>query len=103
MNGTDNPVFEAVRCDSSMWRWVEGIAPAVEFDKQSAHELIAWAARQSGLEIRFASEDVGQLALVRTITGSTKNLTPSDALQMLLGTTDLQARIEDCTIIVDMR
>ena len=101
--GKNLPTHTNISRHGDMWRWAEKIAPAIGVDKPSAYEFISWAARESGLEVHFASDAVERTAHIRTMTGTETNLEPQLALHTLLKTTDLVPTIEDGRIVISER
>lgn len=97
------PSYTNVGTHGALWRWAEKIAPEVIVDQRSVHEFIGWVARESGLDVRFASDAAEQLAQTTQMTGSSGSLEPRAALQVLLQTTTLKAAIEDGSILVTER
>jgi len=100
--GNNQPTYTNISRHGDNWRWVEQMAPEIDIDQRSAYEFISWAGRESGLEIRFASDAVERSAHETKMTGSV-NLKPQVALRTLLQTTDLDAHIQDGWIIINER
>ena len=101
--GNNRPTYANISRHGDNWLWVERMAPEVNFDGRTAHEFIAWAGRESGLEVRFASDAVEQIAHEAKMQIGTVDREPQDALRTLLQTTDLGAHIEDGWILIDKR
>lgn len=102
LSGGGRPVYANIGTHGGSWSWVERIVPAVNLDQRSAHDLISWASRETGLEMRFDSDAVEKRARETRMFG-TVDSEPRVALQALLQTTDLAARIENGRIIVSER
>lgn len=102
LSGNGRPVYTNIGTHGESWLWIEKMVPEVDLDQRSAHEFIRWAGRETGLEVRFSSRPVEELAR-RTQMIGTIATEPRVALQTLLQTTDLQANIEDGQIIVSER
>ena len=100
--GNNQPTYTNISRHGDNWRWVEQMAPEIDIDQRSAYEFISWAGRESGLEIRFASDAVERGAHDTKMTG-TVNLEPQLALHTLLQTTDLDAHIQDGWIVINER
>jgi ferric-dicitrate binding protein FerR (iron transport regulator) len=71
------------------WQWAETIAPTPDMDGQSAAALIAWVARETGHRLLYASPIVEQRATSVILHGNIRHLTPLEALDAMLATTDL--------------
>lgn len=97
------PSYTNISAHGELWHWAEKITPEVIVDQRSAHELIGWAARESGLDVRFETDAVEQLAHSTRMTGGSGSLEPLSALRVLLQTTTLKATIEDGSILISER
>jgi ferric-dicitrate binding protein FerR (iron transport regulator) len=100
LQGSARPTYANIGTHGDAWRWAEKIGPEVIVDQRSAHEFIAWVARESGLDVRFESEAVEQLARTTRMSGGSGGLEPRAALAVLLQTTTLDASIENGSILV---
>jgi len=103
VQGNARPSYANISTYGEMWHWAEKITPTVAVDRRSAHQFISWAARESGMEARFASDAVRQLAHATSMSGDTGELEPMAALQLLLQTTTLEATVVDGAILVTER
>jgi len=81
------------------WRWAEDIAPAFNPDGQTAREMVAWAGRETGRQLRFQSEAVEQSAFATSLVGL-DTLSPMQALRTMQYATDLRYDIIDEEIVI---
>ena len=103
VQGSARPAYANVRTHGDLWHWAEEFAPTIDVDGQSAYQFISWAARESGLDVRFANDAVEALAQETHMSGDTGELEPRVALQVLLQTTTLEAAFVDDSILVSAR
>lgn len=103
IHGNARPSYANISAHGEIWRWAERIAPEFSVDQRSAHEFIHWVARESGLDIRFESDSVEQLAHTTRMSGGSGDMEPRAALHLLLQTTTLNAAIADGAILVTAR
>jgi hypothetical protein len=103
VQGSARPSYANVKTHGELWRWAEKFAPTIDVDGQTAHQFVSWAARESGLKVLFASEDVEALAHATRMRGDTGELEPRIALQVLLQTTTLEAAFVDDSILINAR
>ena len=103
LRGNARPSYTNIRAYGDAWRWVEQIGPEVSVDQRSAYEFIGWVARESGLEVRYRSAAVEQVAHTTRMSGTSGSLEPRAALLLLLQTTTLDASIENGSIHVSER
>lgn len=82
------------------WRWVDELVPSFKIDDRSLEEFLLWAARETGRELVF--EDVRAEAEARTVIlkGSIDGFTPSEALRLVLPTTDFTHTEQDAILRV---
>jgi ferric-dicitrate binding protein FerR (iron transport regulator) len=76
------------------WTWVSAIAPPFDIDERPLADFLAWAARESGREISYASPASAAEAARVVLRGSVRGLTPERALAAVLSTTRLDYREE---------
>lgn len=103
LSGNARPSYANINTHGDAWRWAEKIGPELIADHRSAHEFIAWAARESGLTVEFATDGAEELAHDTVMSGGSGGLEPRAALQVLLQTTTLKATVEDGSILVTER
>jgi len=85
--------------DDAAWQWTQGLGPAPELDGRPATELLAWAARETGRIVRYASPDAQRQAERVILRGNMSHLAPLEALEVMLATTDLGFALVDGTTI----
>ena len=86
------------------WGWAEALAGPPNVDGLPVLEFLNWVARETGRQIRY--EDLGvQLAAGSSVLhGSAQSLTPLDALEVMLATTDFDyALLRDGVIVIGRR
>lgn len=82
------------------WDWVGNVVPPFEIEGRSVHEFLAWASRETGHDVVYASPDVERLANRVTLSGTVEGLPPQQAVDAVLATTSLSARVADGRIEV---
>ena len=82
------------------WDWVANVVPPFEIEGRTVHEFLAWASRETGRDVAYASPDVEQLANRVTLSGTVEGLPPQQAVEAVLATTSLSASIADGRIEV---
>lgn len=76
------------------WRWAESAAPAFAIDGRTLDEFLAWAARETGRRLVYASTDAAQQAEQTVLKGSIEGIAPLQAIDAVLATTPaLEARV----------
>ena len=90
-----------IAADDPAWRWIQALASAPDVDNQPLSVLVAWVARETGVQVRYATPAVEQRAMTTILHGSIHNLEPLQALSAMLATTDLQHEVlADGTIMI---
>jgi ferric-dicitrate binding protein FerR (iron transport regulator) len=75
------------------WQWAESMAPAFAIEGRTLDEFLAWAARETGRRLVYASPAVAQRAEQTLLKGSVDDLSPQQAVAAVLATTPtLEAR-----------
>jgi len=80
------------------WFWVEQTAPEYTLEGQPLDAFLQWAARETGRHIRFRDEMSHRSTTSARLHGSTRGLTPSEALEAVLPASGLTARLEGDTL-----
>lgn len=95
-------VFDRVAGYGDYWNWAVALAPAFDITNRPLHEFLEWAARETGKELEYASDDVRRAAMQTVLRGSVAdlNLTPSEALQAVLPTTQFELHIDERKITI---
>jgi hypothetical protein len=93
-------VFDRVSKYDDSWDWAVALAPAFDIHNRSLHDFLAWAARETGKELDYASDDVRMAAMRTVLKGSVADFTPSEALQSVLPTTQFAFRIDEGQIAI---
>lgn len=76
----------------SDWAWIHTVTPDFAIENRSLAEFLAWAARETGRDLRFASAADQAAAEALVLRGSVAGLSPDSALDAVMATTafDLQ-------------
>ncbi len=83
------------------WEWVTDLTPALNLTNKSLLDFLKWAARETGRELRFDSDESRMAAMRTDVHGSIDGLTPDEALAAILATTTVHYRIENDRIIIE--
>lgn len=94
-------VFERVARYGDYWHWAVALAPAFDINNRPLHDFLEWAARETGKQLEYANDDVRRAAMRTVLRGSSvADLTPSEALQAVLPTTQFGFRIDERQITI---
>ncbi len=85
------------------WHWIAGLTPAFDTSNKSLLDFLKWAARETGRELRFKSDESRMFAMRTDVHGSVAGLTPDEALLAILSTTSLIYEIESDKIVLAHR
>jgi ferric-dicitrate binding protein FerR (iron transport regulator) len=67
----------------SEWSWVLALAPAFDMEGRTLHELLSWAARESGWELRYADAESRRLSEGARLRGSIRGARPDEAVAVV--------------------
>lgn len=84
------------------WDWVVELTPTFDMTNKSLLDFLKWAARETGRELQFESNESRMFAMRTDVHGSTAGLTPEEALEAVLATTTVRYQIEDDKIIINI-
>jgi ferric-dicitrate binding protein FerR (iron transport regulator) len=76
------------------WNWLATITPPFSLEGRSVDAFLAWAGRETGRVVVYASPDVAQQARAVILSGTLEGLTPDEAVAGVLSTTSLQGSVE---------
>jgi ferric-dicitrate binding protein FerR (iron transport regulator) len=82
------------------WGWVDSLAESIEIDGLTMARFLEWVADETGRELAFADGASADSAASTVLHGSIDGLSPDEALQAVLATTDLSAQFEGARLIV---
>jgi ferric-dicitrate binding protein FerR (iron transport regulator) len=66
------------------WHWAEAMAPTFAIEGRSLDEFLAWAARETGRDVIYASADAAREAETTQLKGSVAGLSPEAAVLAVL-------------------
>ncbi|HSG66523.1 MAG TPA: FecR domain-containing protein, partial [Gammaproteobacteria bacterium] len=82
------------------WAWVQTLADTPVIEGQSLMFFLDWVARETGRPLRFDAPVTETRARTVVLHGSAENLSPMEALDVMLSTTDFDYRLRDDGAIV---
>lgn len=81
------------------WQWTESVSPAFDADGRPLSDFLDWVARQTGRSVEYTSVEAQRQA-VETILHGEIDLSPMDALAVVMQTSDLDSSVVSGTIRV---
>ncbi|HEY5624723.1 MAG TPA: FecR domain-containing protein [Gammaproteobacteria bacterium] len=94
---------EAFSRHDPAWEWAEALAGPPDTDGMPVLEFLNWVSRETGREILFDGRDVQLAAGSAILHGSAQDLTPMDALDVMLATTNFEYSVRTDGVIVISR
>ena len=85
------------------WDWIAGATPAIDIEGLPLAQFLAWAARELGREVDYATEGIESEAAAIVVHGSISGLTPLQALDAVLATTSVRAQVVEGRIVVGVQ
>jgi len=82
------------------WDWIVELTPAFDMTNKSLLDFLKWAARETGRDLQFESDESRMFAMRTDVHGSVEGLTPEEALDAILATTSVRYRITDDKVII---
>jgi ferric-dicitrate binding protein FerR (iron transport regulator) len=85
------------------WDWAAEAAPSIDIEGMPLADFLAWAARETGREVVYASPQTEAEVAGIVVHGSIAGLTPAEALGAVLGTTSVRAAAAGGSLVVERR
>ncbi len=98
-SGRGNPVVLNVERFGGDWDWVTATTPAINIDDRSIDDLLQWASRELGYDVRYANDTTRQRASDGDLKGSIE-MPPEQAVRTWMSTTGFEWRIDGGVIYV---
>lgn len=86
--------------DAAEWQWIHAVTPPYALEDRPLDEFLAWAARETGRRLEFASAADREAAAAVRLKGSIDGFAPDDALAAVVPTTRFSYRLEDGRLAV---
>lgn len=83
------------------WDWTLGALPPFDAAGKPLHDLLTWAARESGWRLRWADPALAAEFSSITVHGSIDDMTPEEAAGVFLSASGLAYRLEDGVFLVE--
>jgi ferric-dicitrate binding protein FerR (iron transport regulator) len=94
----------AVRADAAEWAWAQALAEPLRIEGRSAFDVLGWVARETGKRLVFEDANAELRARNAILSGSSRNLTPMEALDVVVATSGgLDYVLSEGTIIIRRR
>jgi ferric-dicitrate binding protein FerR (iron transport regulator) len=85
------------------WDWTLEAAPTIDIEGLPLAQFLAWAARETGRAVVYASPEARAEAADIVVHGSIAGLTPAEALDAVLATTSVHVDVSGGRLVVDNR
>jgi len=82
------------------WDWITGLTPAFDITNKSLLDFLKWAARETGRDLQFETDESRMFAMRTDVHGPVEGLTPDEALEAILATTTVGYQITDDKVII---
>jgi ferric-dicitrate binding protein FerR (iron transport regulator) len=87
---------------SDEWNWASSAAPEFDINGKPVQAFLAWAGRETGLKVVFATEETEAEARRAVLSGSIAGLAPDEALAAVLPTTSLKSTQRDGELVIEL-
>jgi ferric-dicitrate binding protein FerR (iron transport regulator) len=85
------------------WAWAQALATSPDLDGQPLIQFLTWVARETGRTLRFEEPGLELQAREVVLHGKTRGLSPLEALDLMLLTTDFEYVLQTDELIVIRR
>ena len=97
----DGSTVDTLSSHDPYWDWTTSLAPAFDIENKSLLDFLRWAARETGRELVFETNELRMSAMRTDLHGSVSDFDPIEALESVLATTKYQYRIETDRIVIE--
>lgn len=91
----------ALAGNAAEWKWVSDVTPPYSIEGRSVSEFLAWAARETGRKVVYASPAAERQAREVTLSGTVEDLAPDQAVAAVLATTSLTPAVAGDVIRIE--
>jgi len=92
--------YDVVPVTGEQWGWALALAPTFDIENRSLLDFLRWVARETGLELSIESDEMRMETMRPKLHGSVDGMSPLEALEAVLATTDFEYSIDGDTIKV---
>jgi hypothetical protein len=82
------------------WGWASALSPGFVLENETLMDFLKWAARETGKELVFSSDELRMAAMGTRLFGSVDGFTPIEAIESVLSTTRFQYRVDPQSITI---
>lgn len=97
----DGATFDTLTAHDPYWDWATLLAPAFDIENKSLLDFLRWAARETGRELVFETNELRMSAMRTDLHGSVSDFDPLEAVESVLATTKFKYRIEADKIVIE--
>ncbi|MEE4162612.1 MAG: FecR family protein [Woeseiaceae bacterium] len=97
----DGATVDTLAASDPYWAWASRLAPAFDIEGKSLLEFLRWAARETGRELVFESNELRMSAMRVDLHGSVADFEPIDAVESVLAGTRFRYRIDANRIVIE--
>lgn len=91
---------ESISATDSSWGWAVALAPMPNVDQRSFLDFLKWVARETGLELQFADDELRMLTMQVELNGTFDGMSIEGAIESSFQTTNLSYSIDNGTLTV---
>jgi len=100
LKANEKVVVDQIPANDESWEWAEALAPGFDSNNRSLLDFLKWAARETGKELYFTSNEVRMAAMKAKLYGPVLDFTPQEATEAVLSTTTFVYQIDDHRITI---
>jgi ferric-dicitrate binding protein FerR (iron transport regulator) len=92
--------IDAVQIVGPEWEWAVALAPQFELEGHTLLEFLKWGSRETGMQLVFDTDEARAATRISRSYGSIDGLTPLEAVEAVLATTEFNYAIDGDTISI---
>lgn len=100
LKADEEVVVDQITANDNSWDWAVALAPGFDINNKSLLDFLKWAARETGKELVFTSDEVRMATMKAKLYGSVSDFTPHEATESVLSTTNFDYQIDEHRITI---
>lgn len=100
LKADEEVVVDRITANDDSWDWAVELAPGFDINDKSLLDFLKWAARETGKELVFTSDELRMAAMKAKLYGSVSDFTPHEATESVLSTTNFDFLIDEHRIAI---
>jgi ferric-dicitrate binding protein FerR (iron transport regulator) len=100
IDSSGHALRETLSSTGDAWSWIDALAKPIAIENLRLDDFLAWIAHETGRKLSFSDDATRHAAHETLLHGSVDRLTPEQALQTVMATTDFEHQSRGDVLVV---